>query len=226
MGDQKHEQTVASLALAEQIFAGEAEMASLIRTTDWSKTPLGPIETWPQSKEAKLSYSAHALIENRNGLLVDFQMDEADGRAERRNALEMLDESVPGTSRVTVGGDKGYDTRDFVEACRERSVTPHGRAERPQASSHGGEGLLAAEGLRQGLRRMGAARLADELQAALGALPGGHHAATHDRRQAQIDALDPRAQVLERFDKALYATEPHLINLMAAFARRHLARPS
>jgi transposase len=76
-------------------------------------------------KEAKLSYSAHALIENRNGLLVAFQMDEADGRAERRNALEMLDESVPGTGRVTVGGDKGYDTRDFVEACRERNVTPH-----------------------------------------------------------------------------------------------------
>ena len=76
-------------------------------------------------KEAKLSYSAHALIENRNGLLVAFQMDEADGRAERRNALEMLDESVSGQWRVTVGGDKGYDTRDFVAACRERNVTPH-----------------------------------------------------------------------------------------------------
>ena len=72
-------------------------------------------------KEAKLSYSAHALIENRNGLLVAFQMDGADGRAERRNALEMLDECLPGKGRVTVGGDKGYDTRDFVEACRERT---------------------------------------------------------------------------------------------------------
>jgi transposase len=76
-------------------------------------------------KEAKLSYSAHALIENRNGLLVAFQMEEADGRAERRSALEMLDESLSGKWRVTVGGDKGYDTRDFVEACRERNVTPH-----------------------------------------------------------------------------------------------------
>jgi transposase len=72
-------------------------------------------------KEAKLSYSAHALIENRNGLLVDFQMDEADGRAEPRNAIEMLDENLPGRGRVTVGGDK----RAFVEACRERNVTPH-----------------------------------------------------------------------------------------------------
>jgi len=75
-------------------------------------------------KEAKLSYSAHALIENRHGLLVDFQMDQADGRAEWRNALEMLDE-LGGTDRITVGADKGYDTRDFVAGCRERNVTPH-----------------------------------------------------------------------------------------------------
>jgi transposase len=75
-------------------------------------------------KEAKLSYSAHALIENRNGLLIAFQMDEADGRAERRNALEMLDENLPGNWQVTVGADKGYDTRDFVAGCRERNVTP------------------------------------------------------------------------------------------------------
>lgn len=76
-------------------------------------------------KEAKLSYSAHALIENRNGLLIALRMDEADGRAERRNALEMLDENLPGNWQVTVGADKGYDTRDFVAGCRERSVTPH-----------------------------------------------------------------------------------------------------
>ncbi len=76
-------------------------------------------------KEAKLSYSAHALIENRNGLLVAFQMDQADGRAEWRNALEMLDENLPGKWPVTVGADKGYDTKDFVAECRERNVTPH-----------------------------------------------------------------------------------------------------
>ena len=74
---------------------------------------------------AKMSYSAHALIENRNGLLVDFQMDEANGTAERRNALEMLDNNLPGEGRITVAADKGYDTRGFVAACRERNVTPH-----------------------------------------------------------------------------------------------------
>lgn len=76
-------------------------------------------------KEARLSYSAHALMENRNGLIVDLQMDIADGRAERRNALEMLDDNLPGKRRITLGADKGYDTRDFIEQCRERNVTPH-----------------------------------------------------------------------------------------------------
>jgi IS5 family transposase len=52
-------------------------------------------------------------------------VDVADGHAERRNALEMLDNNLPGQRRITVGGDKGYDTSDFVEDCRERNVTPH-----------------------------------------------------------------------------------------------------
>jgi transposase len=76
-------------------------------------------------KEAKLSYSAHALMENRNGLLVDFRIGEANGRAEREIALQMLDESVPGEGDITLGGDKGYDTQDFVAGCRERNVVPH-----------------------------------------------------------------------------------------------------
>ena len=74
---------------------------------------------------AKLSYSAHALMENRNGLLVDFQLDEADGYAERRMALEMLEQSVPGDRRITVGADRGYNTRSFVADCRSRNITPH-----------------------------------------------------------------------------------------------------
>src|ERR1041385_2461902 len=77
-----------------------------------------------KGKEAKLSYSAHALMENRNGLLMDFRVDQADGQAEWRNALTML-EPVAGASRITVGGDKGYDVRGFVEACRKLGVTPH-----------------------------------------------------------------------------------------------------
>jgi IS5 family transposase len=78
-----------------------------------------------KGKEAKLAYSAHALMENRHGLLVDLQVDTADGRAERRNAIAMLDESLPGKRRITLGADKGYDTREFVAQCRKRNVTPH-----------------------------------------------------------------------------------------------------
>ncbi len=76
-------------------------------------------------KEAKLSYSAHALMENRNGMLVDFRIDEANGTAERMVALEMLHDNVLRNGPITVGGDKGYDTGDFVENCRFMGVTPH-----------------------------------------------------------------------------------------------------
>ena len=76
-------------------------------------------------KEAKLCYSAHALMENRNGLVVDFRLDTADGYAERCNALIMLDESLEGDRRITLGADKGYDTYDFVDALRARNITPH-----------------------------------------------------------------------------------------------------
>jgi transposase len=76
-------------------------------------------------KEAKLCYSGHALMENRNGLLVDFQIVEANGTAERRTAIAMVDQNLPGTSRITLGADKAYDTADFVATCRALNVTPH-----------------------------------------------------------------------------------------------------
>jgi transposase len=75
-------------------------------------------------KEAKLSYSGNLLVENRNGLIVDSRVWEATGTAERYAALEMLQE-LPGSGRVTVGGDKGFDTADFVRECRNMWVTPH-----------------------------------------------------------------------------------------------------
>lgn len=74
---------------------------------------------------ARLSYSQHALMENRNGLLVDIRIAEANGTAERDVALQMLDEELPGERRITLAADKAYDTRQFVDECRERNVTPH-----------------------------------------------------------------------------------------------------
>jgi len=78
-----------------------------------------------KGKEAKLCFSAHSLMENRNGLLMALRVDEANGTAERDNALELLDDVRMSDKRVTLGADKGYDTRDFVARCRERNVTPH-----------------------------------------------------------------------------------------------------
>jgi hypothetical protein len=60
-----------------------------------------------KGKEAKLYYSANALGENRNFLLVDFQVEPADGHTERRAAIAMADERVPGTCRITLAGDQG-----------------------------------------------------------------------------------------------------------------------
>jgi transposase len=75
-------------------------------------------------KEAKLSYNANLLTENRNGLVVNAEVFQANGTAERDAALVML-EQVLGGNRVTVGADKGYDTRGFVAECRHLKVTPH-----------------------------------------------------------------------------------------------------
>jgi transposase len=75
-------------------------------------------------KEAKLSYCGNLAIENRNGLIVDTELFQANGTAERYAALVML-ERIPGGERVTVGADKGYDTKDFVAECRNLKVTPH-----------------------------------------------------------------------------------------------------
>jgi len=75
-------------------------------------------------KEAKLYFTGHVLMENHNGLVMDVTVTSATGTAERDTALEMI-EKIPGARRITVGADKGYDTRDFVTACREMNVTPH-----------------------------------------------------------------------------------------------------
>jgi transposase len=75
-------------------------------------------------KEAKLSYNGNLLTENRNGLIVTTEVFQANGTAERDAAMVMM-EQIPGEQRVTVGGDKGYDTRDFVAECRHMNVTPH-----------------------------------------------------------------------------------------------------
>ena len=93
--------------------------------THQSKTdPEAKMARKGKGKEAKLSYSGNLLVENRNGLIVNAMVWEASGTAERDTALVML-EQIPGRRRVTVGGDKGFDTADFIAECRHMQVTPH-----------------------------------------------------------------------------------------------------
>ena len=68
----------------------------------------------------------HALMENRNGLIVQGDLTQADGHAERKAALDMLHRHSPGSTRkLTVGADKAYDAAGFVADLRGACVTPH-----------------------------------------------------------------------------------------------------
>jgi transposase len=76
--------------------------------------------------ESKLAYVGHALMENRHGLLVDFQLTQASGTAERDVVPPLLyDAKLRGFHPRTLGADKAYDARECVATIREQQVTPH-----------------------------------------------------------------------------------------------------
>ncbi|EQD27484.1 transposase IS4 family protein, partial [mine drainage metagenome] len=85
---------------------------------------------------AKLAYLGHTRMENRTGLMVDAEVSQADGYGERETAQKLLTRR-PGKRRQTVGADKGYDTRDFVTACRAQRISAHiaRNTERPGGSA-------------------------------------------------------------------------------------------
>jgi transposase len=102
-------------------FHGEPRTnATHVSTTD----PDAKLARKGAGKEAKLSYSGHVLMENRNGLVVDATVRLATGTAERDAAFDMAAQ-IPDDRRVTVGGDKNYDTAELVEQWRGLNVTPH-----------------------------------------------------------------------------------------------------
>ena len=74
---------------------------------------------------ARLCYAGHLLMENRNALIVDAELTQADGYAERATAIELLGRLPGRKRRRTVAADKGYDTKAFVADCRDLNVTPH-----------------------------------------------------------------------------------------------------
>ena len=71
------------------------------------------------------SYLGHVLTDNRHGLVVNVRASTSEGTAEREVAAQMLAEVAQPGKSVTVGADKGYDTKAFVQACREHGITPH-----------------------------------------------------------------------------------------------------
>jgi transposase len=73
---------------------------------------------------AQLCYLGHVLMDNRHGFAVVGRVSQANSTAEREVAIEMLD-TVAGPGRITVGGDKNFDTREFVRRSRAIGVTPH-----------------------------------------------------------------------------------------------------
>jgi len=77
-----------------------------------------------KGQQSKLCYLGHVTMENRNGLAVNGCVTQATGKAEREAALAMIEE-LPGKRRMTIGGDKAYDTKEFVKESRARHVIPH-----------------------------------------------------------------------------------------------------
>jgi transposase len=73
---------------------------------------------------AILGYRGHVLMENRHGLVVGAQATPVVGASEPATALTLAT-TIPGEHRATLGGDKGYDTADFVAGCRALTITPH-----------------------------------------------------------------------------------------------------
>jgi len=78
-----------------------------------------------RGQAAILGYRGHVLMENRSGLVVRAEATRVVGASELATALALAT-AIPGDHRVTVGGDKGYDTAGFVTGCRALGITPHG----------------------------------------------------------------------------------------------------
>ena len=106
---------------AEVDFKGEKRSnATHASTTD----PDARLYRKSDAAPAVLGYLAHGLMENRSGLIVDVETTPATGAAERDAAITMLRRTVH-KAGATVGGDKGYDTQDFVARTRAQGMSPH-----------------------------------------------------------------------------------------------------
>ena len=109
-----------------------------LRTNDTHQSTTDPdarLYRKGSGQEAKLAYLGHVLTEHRHGLIIDALVTHATGTAERDAAAAMVAD-LPDTRRVTVAGDKNYDTKGFVRQLRDMGVTPH-VAQYPETAHRG-----------------------------------------------------------------------------------------
>src|SRR6201986_2297538 len=107
---------------------GERDFHGERRKNDTHASPPAPdarLYRKGPGKEARLCFMGHALMENRNGLIIGAVTTRASGHAERLAALALIEPHANRPSPVTLGADKGYDAGDFVMELREKAVTPH-----------------------------------------------------------------------------------------------------
>jgi transposase len=98
----------------------------LLRDTHESTTdPESRLYRKSSAGAAVPSYLGHVLTENRNGLVIRALATQAGNAAEREAALSMLDTLKPTGANPTLGADKGYQHKSFVEALRQRGIAPH-----------------------------------------------------------------------------------------------------
>jgi len=104
-------------------------------------------------KEAKLCFMGHALMENRNGLVVDACLTQANGHAEREAALALIEPRADRPGRITLGADKNYDVEDFVNELRSMNATPHVAAKRTGSAIDGRTTRHAGYAVSQRIRK-------------------------------------------------------------------------
>ena len=78
---------------------------------------------------SELRFMGHTLTDNRHGLVVNARVTQADGYAEREAAKAMINDARqahedPDVS-ITLGADKGYDAKEFIETLQAMNVLPH-----------------------------------------------------------------------------------------------------
>lgn len=107
---------------------GERDFHGATRTNDTHASTTDPdakLFRKGAGKEAKLCFLGHALMENRNGLVVEALATRVSGHAERLAALSMIERYADRPMPITLAADRGYDAADFVMELREINVTPH-----------------------------------------------------------------------------------------------------